>query len=119
MKFRDPAMLAVWSCLLVGLLRAAEPTVIPLWPEGAPGTEARRGEPEQAKDWWVKNIHNPSLTVFRPPAGKANGCAMLVAPGGGFRELVFNGEGRQVGEFLSQLGVTVFALKYRLPFEDK
>lgn len=99
-------------------LMAQSPEVIPLWPNGAPGFEDRRNEPEQARDWWVKNIHNPSVTVFRPPAGKANGCAVIVAPGGGFRELVFDAEGRQAAEFLTTIGVTVFALKYRLPNED-
>jgi acetyl esterase/lipase len=107
--------------LLLGLaapLRAQTPAVIPLWPNGAPGFEARRNEPEQAKDWWVKNVHNPSLTVFLPPKGKANGCAVVVAPGGGFRELVFNAEGKQAAEFLNTLGVTAFALKYRLPNDE-
>ena len=102
---------------LVAPLGAQTPEVIPLWQNGAPGFEARRDEPEQAKDWWVKNIHNPSLTVFRPPPGKANGCALVVAPGGGFRELVFTAEGKQVADFLNPLGVTVFVLKYRLPNE--
>src|SRR6188768_481419 len=118
MNSRYPAVLFLLSCLCAGLLRAEEPVVIPLWPSGAPGAEARKNEPEQAKDWWVKNIHNPSLTVFRPLAGKANGCAVIVAPGGGFRELVFDPEGRMAAEFLTQYGVTVFALKYRLPFEQ-
>ena len=68
-------------------------TVIPLWPKGAPGFEDRRNEPEQAKDYWVKNIHNPSLTVYRPPADKANGSAVVICPGGGHRLLVFNAEG--------------------------
>jgi len=73
-------------------LAQTAPEVIHLWPNGAPGFEARKDEPETAKDWWVKNIHNPSVAVFRPPAGTANGCAVVVAPGGGFRELVFNAE---------------------------
>ena len=101
---------------LAGLARAqTPPAVVPLWTRGAPGFESRRDEPEQAKDWWVRNVNNPSLTVFRPSPGNANGCAVVVAPGGGFRELVFNSEGRQAAEFLNSLGVTVFALKYRLP----
>jgi acetyl esterase/lipase len=74
--------------------------------------------PEQAKDYWVRNINNPSVTVFLPPAGKSNGSAVVVAPGGGFRELVFHAEGEQVAEFLNPLGVTVFVLKYRLPGEQ-
>ncbi len=111
-------------CVLVALwlpltaLAQSEPQVVHLWENGAPGFESRKNEPEQAKDWWVRNIHNPSITVFRPPAGKANGCAVVVAPGGGFRELVFSPEGRQAAEFLNPLGVTVFALKYRLPGEE-
>jgi len=97
----------------------SQPKVIPLWPNGAPGFENRKDIPEEAKDYWVKNINNPSITVFLPPKEKANGCAVIVAPGGGFRELVFNAEGVQAAEFLNSIGVTVFALKYRLPNEVK
>ena len=100
------------------VLSQPEPEIIPLWESGAPGFEDRREEPEQAQDWWVRNIHHPSVTVFRPPEGKANGCAVVIAPGGGFRELVFDAEGRQAGEYLANLGVTAFALKYRLPHEE-
>ena len=109
--------LAPWLALALaaGGRGAPAPEVIPLWPHGAPGFEGRKGEPEQAQDWWVRNIHNPSLTVFRPAPGKANGCAIVVAPGGGFKNLVFNSEGRQTAEFLNGLGVTAFVLKYRLP----
>jgi acetyl esterase/lipase len=89
-------------------------TVIPLWAKGAPGFESRRNEPEQAKDYWVKNIHNPSLTVYLPPADKANGAAVIICPGGGHRLLVFNAEGVAPAKFYNSLGVTVFVLKYRL-----
>ncbi len=94
-----------------------QPLVIPLWKNGAPGFEDRKDIPEESKDWWVKSINNPSVTVFTPPEGKANGCAVIVAPGGGFRELVFDAEGKQAAEFLNSIGVTAFALKYRLPNE--
>jgi len=103
--------------LPLSALAQSQHEVIPLWEKGAPGFENRRSEPEQSQDWWVRNIHNPSLTVFLPPKEKANGCAMIVAPGGGFRELVFNSEGKQAAEFLNSIGVTVFVLKYRLPSE--
>ena len=94
--------------------QAGSPQVIPLWEKGAPGFESRRNEPEQHQDWWFKNIHNPSLTVFLPPAGKSNGTAVIVAAGGGHRELVFNPEGVEPAQYLASLGVTAFALKYRL-----
>jgi len=88
--------------------------VIPLWQAGAPGFESRRAEPEQHQDWWYKNIHNPSLTVFLPPAGRNSGTAVIVAAGGGHRELVFNPEGVEPAQYLASLGITAFALKYRL-----
>jgi acetyl esterase/lipase len=103
--------------LLISLIARADPApeVIHLWANGAPGFESRRDEPEQARDYWVRNINNPSVTAFLPPKGTANGCAVLVVPGGGFKELVFDREGIQPSEFLNRLGVTAFALKYRLP----
>jgi len=109
----------VMSLLLLPALALAQsqPQVIPLWKNGAPGFENRKDIPEQAKDYWVKNINNPSVTVFMPPREKANGCAVIVAPGGGFRLLVFDAEGKQAAEFLNSIGVTVFVLKYRLPEE--
>ena len=64
-------------CLLAAAALADEAQVVPLWPNGAPGFENRRGESELAKDYWVKNIHNPSITVFLPPKEKATGAAEI------------------------------------------
>ena len=91
---------------------------IPLWPRGAPGFEDRRNEPEQAQDYWVKNIHNPSITVYLPPKEKATGTAVVIFPGGGHRLLVFNAEGRDPARFLNSIGVAAFVVKYRLFRED-
>jgi len=93
------------------------PEVVHLWNNGAPGFENRKDQPEQAQDYWVRNVNNPSITVFLPPKEKATGAAVLIAPGGGFRELVFHAEGEQAAEFLNSIGVAAFALKYRLPGE--
>jgi dienelactone hydrolase len=103
-----------WLAVLLTSSWAQAQQVIPLWDKGAPGFEARRDEPETHADWWYKNIHNPSLTVFTPAPGKANGTAVIVAAGGGHRELVFDPEGVEPAQFLAKLGVTAFALKYRL-----
>ena len=92
--------------------------VIPLWQNGAPGFENRKGEKEEAKDWWVRNVHNPSLTVFFPAKAIANGAAVVICPGGGHRALVFNAEGRDPAKFLNSFGVTAFVLKYRLFREE-
>ncbi len=90
---------------------------IPLWEKGAPGFEDRRDEPEQAKEYWVRNIHNPSISVYLPPAEKATGAAVVICPGGGHRELVYKAEGTEAAEYLNNLGVAAFVLKYRLARE--
>jgi acetyl esterase/lipase len=107
-----PLILSAASLLICSLAYSQQ--VIPLWEKGAPGFESRRNEPEQHEKWWYKNIHNPSITVFAPARGKANGTAVIVAPGGGHRELVFEAEGTEPAQYLASLGVTAFALKYRL-----
>lgn len=109
----------VWLAGLITIGFAAKgQDSIPLWKNGPPGFERYQSVPEEAKDWWVKHIHRPSLKVFPAPAGIANGTAVLVCPGGGFRTLVYNSEGRDAAEYLNKLGVTVFVLKYRLFRDD-
>ena len=94
------------------------PEVITLWPKGAPGSEERRNEPEvRPNNYSIKNIQNPSLTVFRPAAGKSNGVAIVIAPGGGFSSNVFGPEGEQPAAYFNKLGITAFVLKYRLSRE--
>src|SRR5207253_10909373 len=118
LAMRKHFKLLIFLLMPIALQAQTEPAIIPLWPNGAPGFENRRNEPEQAKDYWVKNIHNPSLTVFLPPKEKATGAAVVIAPGGGHRELVFNAEGRDAAVYLNSIGVAAFALKYRLAREE-
>jgi acetyl esterase/lipase len=56
----------------------------------------------------------PTLTMFRVHAGSGNGTAVVVAPGGAYRGLAANLEGRQVADWFAARGVTAFVLKYRL-----
>jgi acetyl esterase/lipase len=95
-----------------------QPQQIPLWPNGAPGFESRRNEPEIAKDYYIRNINNPSITVYLPPKEKATGAAVVICPGGGHRLLVFKAEGDEPARYLNSLGIAAFALKYRLPREE-
>jgi acetyl esterase/lipase len=91
---------------------------LPLWPKGAPGFESRRDIPEQAADYWVKSINNPSVTAWLPPKDKATGAALVVLPGGGHRILVVRSEGADVARVMNPMGVAVFVVKYRLFREE-
>jgi acetyl esterase/lipase len=116
MKSFFAAVAAALLCAAAGAQTA--PQVIPLWPNGAPGFESRRNLPEEARDYWVRRINNPTITVFLPPKEKATGAAVVVAPGGAFRELVYVNEGVHAAEFFNSIGVAAFVLKYRLPGEE-
>lgn len=118
MRTRLAALALVALAVAVLPLSAQEPQRISLWPNGAPGSEARRAESEQAKDYWVKNIHDPSITVYVPPKDKATGAGVVVIPGGGHRLLVYNAEGVEPAQYLNGLGVAAFVLKHRLQREE-
>ncbi len=101
---------------------ADAPEVVMLWPAGAPtlqgANEKEITTSENVKPGdrinSIKNVHNPSIEVRLPPPDKANGTAIIVAPGGGHRQLVWGSEGTDIADWLNKLGVTAFILKYRL-----
>jgi acetyl esterase/lipase len=59
-------------------------------------------------------VHYPSIYVFLPPKEKANGMAVVVAPGGGHSQLVIDKEGWEIADWLNRNGIAGFVLKYRL-----
>ncbi len=122
------------ACLLCGGLIGCtgKPQVLgegdnPAWPvvllESRPGTpdfEVNKEESRILEDHgWrnitvLKNTSTASLTIIRPPEGRANGSAMIILPGGAFGALAWDIEGTEVGEYLADLGITAFVLKYRV-----
>lgn len=71
---------------------------------------------------YARNVVVPSLALHRPPAGRANGTSMIVAPGGAFHFLMMEHEGHDMARWLNGLGITAFVLKYRLirtPDDDR
>jgi len=95
----------------------AEHAVIPVWPGVAPGSESwTQKEVDYARNnkQMVRNVTRPTLTAYLPDPANANGTAIIIAPGGGFRFLSWQNEGTAVAEWLAERGVTAFVLKYRL-----
>ena len=114
------------SLLLILLLlpvtaSAAQRLVVPVWPHLKVPQNQRislsfypvgRGRHIRGPIRW------PTLRVYLPPAKKANGCALVICPGGAYVEEAIGLEGYRVARWFNKLGVSCFVLKYRLP-EDK
>lgn len=125
--FKDLAKFSLVVCLLFCALATKaqdgtiypletpeEPNAIPLNTGGVKDQPASETWFRQWGDPMARNITAATLTPFFPAPGKANGTAVIVAPGGGFRWLSMDNEGWKVAKALADQGITAFVLKYRL-----
>jgi len=85
--------------LYASALTAQDHTPIPLWPDGAPGV---RG----TADGGI-----PKVTIYLPK-GRNTGTGVLIFPGGAYAFLAMDHEGRQIAEWLNNLGVAAFVVQY-------
>jgi acetyl esterase/lipase len=92
----------------------AEPNAILLGTGGVEGQKAPESWFRQWGDPMARNISTATLTPFLPKPGTANGAAVIVAPGGGFRWLSMGNEGWEVAQALADKGIAAFVLKNRL-----
>lgn len=102
-----------------------DPTeIFPLWPDGLPDgahldtalkVVENSHDPQKFHDRVATGIAKPTLSVFRPAT--PDGSAVLILPGGGYRQLDIDGEGFDVARRLNEAGITAFVLFYRLPHE--
>jgi acetyl esterase/lipase len=79
-----------------------EPQTILLWPGGAPGAQG------------TEDRDKPAITVYMPPNTTGPLTAVIVAPGGSYRALASNLEGRAPANYFNALGIAAFVLRYRL-----
>lgn len=102
--------------ILSGIYEVHSQEVIQLYDGKAPGSENWDWEETELGGGFplVYNVTDPTLTVFKPEAGIANGKAVVVCPGGAFLMLSIANEGYDVAKWLNSKGITVFILKYRL-----
>jgi acetyl esterase/lipase len=73
-----------------------------LWPGDAP----------EAKGKSCEDI--PTLTIMGPRKGAENGSAVVVLPGGAYRGLAADLEGREIADWFTARGFRAFILSYRL-----
>src|SRR5215469_13351309 len=115
------------SCMLT----TNQSTVIPLWPDGAsrsaewsqseqetslplPATVPQTFLPLPFEIKIVRNIAQPTLTVYLPDPSSATGTAVIICPGGVFNFLSIELEGTNVAHWLNARGVAAYVLKYRV-----
>ena len=98
---------------LPGNWRRAE--TLPLWPGQPPGAAGFRPQTLPA-DWseaYRINVATPELHVFRPR--RPNGISVVAMPGGAYWFVSVANEGAELAPLLTERGITVFVLTYRLP----
>lgn len=84
-----------------------------LWPGAAPGAaRSAEGSEQVTEEWRFTDVEVPQYCLFK--AEKPNGTGVVVLPGGGYAMLAADHEGKQVGEFFAQRGVTAIVVKYRV-----
>jgi acetyl esterase/lipase len=109
------------AVLFTASLHAIEPSAtIDIWPGNAPGESTRstgealpRRPTENPPATRITKITSPQLEVYLAPKGKATGAAVLICPGGGYGYVVRDKEGSEAAEWLNDIGVTAFVLRYR------
>lgn len=118
--------LAVWLFAFLASANPVEQQAILLWPKGAPGSESNRSEGKSSEEivrlnengeHIVSAIHQPSIIPYLPAKDRFTAAAVIIAPGGGHKELWMDHEGYNVARWLSGHGVAAFVLKYRLARE--
>jgi acetyl esterase/lipase len=122
--------------LVCGILSAAQVRAVEsansilLWPGLAPGetntvsTEHDTSKPGERLTGGkpvirLGDVNQPMITIYRPPAEKNTGAAIMVCPGGAYHILAYDLEGTETCAWLNSLGVTVALLKYRVPRKDE
>jgi acetyl esterase/lipase len=118
MKPRLPGKLVLIFLLLTAMAIVDEPKEIPLWQGAAPGSEGKSGlekvRMSEEGDHVISNIHTPSITPYLPSKEKETRAAVIIAPGGGHRELWIDHEGYNPAKWFAERGIAAFVVKYRL-----
>jgi acetyl esterase/lipase len=121
-----PAKLILAALAALSLYSQAADAPVRLWSGPAPGETGSVGEEKDTSKPGVGlvagkplirlgNVSDPMLQVFRAPADKNSGAAVLVCPGGGYNILAYDLEGSEVCEWFNSIGVNAVLLKYRVP----
>jgi acetyl esterase/lipase len=97
---------------------------LPLWPDGIPDnpivytqqkvrSEGVNESSPSGMNRVVSQVSEPTYVVYQAEKNIANGVAVVICPGGGFRDVWIDREGTDFALWLAQRGITSLVLKYR------
>lgn len=92
--------------MCLGLIAAASfaddaPVRVPLWEAGAPQAQGK------------EEADQPFMEIHKPRRG-GSGVGLVVYPGGGYKNLALDHEGKQVADWANANGMYAFVVHYRL-----
>lgn len=89
--------------------------IMKLWPDTIPFSNGTVGEEEFTDQGHVRNIQDPTITIYLPEKEKATGAAVVICPGGGYWLLAIKHEGHDIAKWFNEFGVAGIVVKNRLP----
>ncbi len=110
-------LFTIISLIVISISLHAQETM-KLWNDHIPFSNGTIGEEEYTDEGHVKNIQDPTITIYLPEKGKASGAAVVIFPGGGYRLLAIKHEGHDVAKWFNEFGVAGIVVKNRLPTSD-
>ena len=117
MRYSFPLYLLFIMLVCTTTTKSYSQVVFPLYEKEIPNSISGADEEQIITEGItrVSKVSVPTLTMYTPAMGKSNGTAVIICPGGGYGILAIDHEGYDVAKKFTEMGVTAFVLKYRLP----
>jgi acetyl esterase/lipase len=118
------SFIAITLFLSSNLVTAQSVKEHPLWPDGIKNNPVKYKEEKvrtsevnesslSGKNRVFSQVSEPTYILYQPERSKNTGVAIVICPGGGFRDVWFDREGVDFALWLAKKGITSLVLKYR------
>lgn len=81
----------------------------------APHSNEITADEARTKSGHISNVSQTVFYLYKAETKKATGQAVVILPGGGYRNVCIEREGFGIAEYFKSIGVTALVVKYRLP----